>query len=126
MKLQLSRLRSRVPTGVAIAALVGLIALSGCVPAMKFGSPPKTQQLAGLKLGVSTKSEVLAALGEPRGRGVSRETPDQKDRRDILFYEYITVDSPNIGTNILLVMMNGDLYDGYLWFASSSLVEVTQ
>ena len=82
-------------------------------------------QLSLLKQGVSVKSDVLAALGEPRGYGAGRfhalPTP-----REIWFYEYMETDGVRTQLKFLLVFLDADRYDGHLWFASSSLIDVVQ
>jgi hypothetical protein len=99
--------------------------LAGCATSIKYGSPPKVNQLSLLKQGVSVKSDVLAALGEPRGYGAGRfhalPTP-----REIWFYEYMETDGVRTQLKFLLVFLDADKYDGHLWFASSSLTDVVQ
>ena len=99
--------------------------LAGCATSIKYGSPPKVNQLSILKQGVSVKSDVLAALGEPRGYGAGRfhalPTP-----REIWFYEYMETDGVRTQLKFLLVFLDADRYDGHLWFASSSLIDVVQ
>jgi len=99
--------------------------LVGCATSVKYGSPPKVTQIGLLKQGVSVKSDVLAAFGEPRGYGSSRfhalPTP-----REIWFYEYMESDGVRTQLKFLLVFFDADRYDGHLWFASSSLMDVVQ
>jgi len=108
-----------------IACLALATFLAGCATSIKYGSPPKVTQLSLLKQGVSVKSDVLAALGEPRGYGAGRfhalPTP-----REIWFYEYMETDGVRTQLKFLLVFLDADKYDGHLWFASSSLMDVVQ
>lgn len=108
---------------VACFALAAFLA--GCATSVKYGSPPKVNQIGLLKQGVSVKSDVLAAFGEPRGYGSSRfhalPTP-----REIWFYEYMESDGVRTQLKFLLVFFDADRYDGHLWFASSSLMDVVQ
>jgi hypothetical protein len=99
--------------------------LTGCATNIKYGSPPKVNQIGLLKQGMSVKSDVLAAFGEPRGYGAGRfhalPTP-----REIWFYEYMETDGVRTQLKFLLVFLDADRYDGHLWFASSSLMDVAQ
>jgi len=109
---------------VILPACVLLIALSATVSAqttMTFGRPAATEALIRLKLGVSTKPDVRAALGEPRGGGFARHTPKQ-ELREIWFYEYVQVRGEQVGLKFALVFFRNDRYDGHLWFATKQLV----
>jgi len=99
--------------------------LAGCATSIKYGSPPKVNQLSLLKQGVSVKSDVLAALGEPRGYGAGRFHALPKPR-EIWFYEYMETDGVRTQLKFMLVFFDADRYDGHLWFASSSLMDVVQ
>ena len=81
-----------------------------------------------LRLGKSTRADVLAALGEPngRGRGLLPIDPTPKTVWSY-FYEEATIeafaDFPNSDLKdyrrlLLCVYFDGDRYDGYLWFSS--------
>ena len=101
--------------------LAFLLILPGCMPTIRYGSPPRVEQLNTLNDGVSGKSDVLLALGEPRGYGVahiSRTLP----ARDIWFYEYTEAEGGEIGIKYLLVFFDKEIYDGYLWFSSVNQV----
>ena len=108
---------------IACFALVTF--LTGCATSIKYGSPPKVNQIGLLKQGMSVKSDVLAAFGEPRGYGAGRfhllPTP-----REIWFYEYLETDGVRTQLKFLLVFFDADRYDGHLWFSSSSLIDVVQ
>jgi hypothetical protein len=99
--------------------------LAGCAINSKYGSPPKVDRIGLLKRGMSVKSDVLAALGEPRGHGAARfhllPTP-----REIWFYEYVESDGVRTKLKFLLVFFDADRYDGHLWFSSSSLIDTVQ
>jgi len=92
---------------------------------IKYGSPPRTDRLATLTIGASTTADVLLALGEPRGRGVVRQSLDLPPRT-IWSYEYTEAEGRRIGLKMLLVFFNQDRYDGYLWFSAAALVEKTE
>ncbi len=100
-----------------VMALIAVsLATSGCI-SLKFGVSPHTERLEQLTPGVSTASDVLLGLGEPRGKGAAHLSPDLP-ARDIWLYEYTTAKGDNINLKMLVVFMNGDVYDGYLWFSS--------
>ena len=97
--------------------LVLITALSvGCMT-IHYGVNPHTERLADLKPGASTAADVLLTLGEPRGKGAAHLSPDLP-LRDIWFYEYLEANGTDIDMKMLIVLMNGDRYDGYLWFSS--------
>ncbi len=105
------------------AGLVLLVLTMGCsLPPISDGRPVPTNKLKGLETGVSTKAEVRAALGKPRGTGMVRHTSDPATQRSIWYYEYIRLKDDQIGLKILLVFLDGDTYDGHLWFAANELV----
>ncbi len=89
---------------------------SGCI-SLKYGVSPNTNALNSLHVGESSKSEVLLALGEPRGSGKTSSYSDMNPR-DIWFYEYVEAGMSGARIEILLVFMEHDLYDGHLHFSS--------
>jgi hypothetical protein len=116
-----SNRRLEAPRGSKIFAALALAFLSllvGCVQTVKLATPPGTNQLDTLKLGDSSKADVLLVLGQPQGDGVVRlalsPTP-----RTIWFYDYRERAGKVIGLNILLVFFDRDKYDGHLWFSST-------
>jgi hypothetical protein len=84
------------------------------------GSPPSVAGLERLVSQKSTMSEVISALGQPRGYGETRHSPDQP-LRPILVYEYVRAKGDQIALNILLVYLDEGRYDGHLWFAAQEL-----
>jgi hypothetical protein len=104
--------------------LTSVILLAGCM-SIRYGSPPRTDRLATLTTGVSSAGDVLLALGEPRGRGVVRQSVDLPPRT-IWSYEYMEAEGSQIGLKILFVYFDQDRYDGYLWFSSTALLDKTQ
>lgn len=105
-------------------------ALSACAPTVKYGVPPKVDRLSTLKVGSSSKADVLMTLGEPRGRGATRfsklvsEKYGLADYHDIWFYEYLESDGKNVDLKFLLIFLDKDHYSGNFWFSSSELMEV--
>jgi hypothetical protein len=110
--------------GCATVCLLLATFLSGCAT-MKYGVPPKVERLQSLQRGVSTKTDALSVLGEPRGRGAARMSPDQGSR-DVLFYEYAESDGAKVELKFLLVFFDDGRYDGYLWFSSAALISKTE
>lgn len=104
------------------AVLMAVVLLSGCATTMRAGTPPRTDRLKGLTVGVSTVQDVLRALGEPRGGGMARSSAVQEPRR-ILYYEYMEAEGQRVGLKLLLVFIHADRYDGHLWFSSAQLLE---
>jgi hypothetical protein len=98
--------------------VVFLSLLSGCLPSVKFGYPPRVENLASLQPGVSTTENILLSLGEPRGSGKVKFTPDMEPR-SIWYYEYVESSGKKASLKFLLVFVDKDIYDGHLWFASS-------
>jgi hypothetical protein len=103
---------------VFIVAFACMVLLSGCLPAMKFGYPPRVENLNSLQPGVSTTRDILLSLGEPRGSGKVRLTPHM-DPKSIWYYEYVESSGKSAKLKFLLVFVDKDLYDGHLWFSSS-------
>jgi len=99
--------------------------LVGCASTIKFGSPPRVDKLETLKLGISNKSDVLLSLGEPRGYGAGRYS-SIPEPREIWSYEYVVSDGKKTSLKFLLVFFEKDLYDGYLWFSASELIDTKE
>ena len=104
--------QATLPIGGVLLAVI----LSGCT--MKFGSPPLTERLQTLTVGEATKTEVLVALGQPRGDGGAKFLVAEGRPRDIWFYEYLLSDGQKVNLKMLLVFFQGETYDGHLWFSS--------
>ena len=104
--------------------------LSACATTIKYGVPPKIDRLGNLKVGTSSRADVLMTLGEPRGRGATRFSNAASlkhgfaNYHDIWFYEYVESDGQKVDLKFLLVFMDQDRYNGHFWFSSSELMEV--
>jgi hypothetical protein len=114
-------------TACMLFALAFLAVLVGCTQTLlKLGSPPRTDQLDTLKLGDSTKADVLLALGQPQGDGVVRFAVERTPRT-IWSYDYTeakvgigwAASAKVVGLRVLLVFFDQDKYAGHLWFASA-------
>ena len=99
------------------------LGLGACATTVKYGAPPLIDNVGVLTIGESNRSDVIVALGEPRGSGATR-FGELRDPRDIWFYEYLESDGKQVQLDMLLVFMLPDAYDGYLWFSSFEKVEV--
>jgi len=115
--------------GLLIFGLLLAGMLSACMPTMKYGVPPKVNNLNKLKVGSSSRVDVLMTLGEPRGRGAARFSDAASLKygvdpyHDIWFYEYAESDGYNVQLKFLLVFVDQDHYNGHFWFSSSELLE---
>jgi hypothetical protein len=105
-----------IPRGLAAAALAAST-LMGCMT-LESGVPPRVDRLASLTVGQSTPSDILQTLGEPRGKGMSRMTPDLP-ARDIWVYEHMSSDGKAANLKILMVFLYDGRYDGHFWFGSN-------
>jgi hypothetical protein len=108
-----------------VVALASVLLLAGCMT-IRYGSPPRTDQLVTLTPGVSSAADVRSALGEPRGQGVARLASVDPTPRTIWSYEYTEAEGSQIRLKMLLVFFNQDRYEGYLWFGAANLVEGTE
>jgi hypothetical protein len=70
-------------------------------------------------------------LGEPRGKGAAHLSPELP-LRNVWYYEYVkgsgamtmTGEMPmTVDLKMLIVFLQGDVYDGYLWFSSVEKVK---
>lgn len=121
------RLRSVEPRRWPRLRAAILVALSTVLAACatgptELGRPIPVDRLAQLKPGVSTKADVLAALGEPQGRGAG--LLPAVPVHDVLLYESDTMDGVNMRMRMLIVFVTRStgLFEGYLWFNSGLLL----
>lgn len=99
--------------------LLVLSLLGGCASGpMELGRPLPVDRLSQLKPGVSTMTEVLAALGQPQGRGGARMPA--LPAAEVLLYESDTMDGTKMRMKMLIVFVRRDsaVYEGYMWFNS--------
>ena len=108
-----------------LAGVVCFAFFAGCSMNIKYGTPPRTDQLKNFTAGVSAKSDVLRILGEPRGYGMARLSIGTQPR-SIWSYEYVESEGKKMNLKMLLVFFEQDRYDGHLWFAGSSLIDVKE
>ena len=107
--------------GIVAVAFVLAIAASGCVGVR--GRMPDTSALdsGALAPGVSTKADVLDALGAPAGYGMTR-VDDLAEPRIIWYYEATKPAFSQVDIRMLLVFFDGEKYDGYLRFTSNGKI----
>ena len=93
----------------------------GCTPSIQFGKPPMTDRLDTLKIDVSTKQEIKAALGEPQGYGAVRSP--SFGVKEAWLYESTDVEGSKARLRMLMVFLDKErgVYHGHLWFASGML-----
>lgn len=103
---------------ITLAIVLGLCAIPGCATRMEIGSPPPLDRLAQLTPQQSTRNDVLLTLGEPKGYGYSRLTPDF-DRQRVWSYEYMLTEGEKIRMTMLMVFFSGDVYAGHWWFGDA-------
>ena len=115
----------RKPLFIAMLCLLSISLLTGCATTFKFGSPPRVNQLGALKQGISTKAEVKAVLGEPRGYGAARSA-DFPQLREIWYYDYVETNGSQMNLKFLLVFFDKNRYDAHMWFASSGLMDTAE
>jgi hypothetical protein len=75
-----------------------------------------------LRIGQSTRADVLATLGEPSGRGRGLLPIDAAPKTVwAYYYEEGVIESSELKDSrrlFLWVYLDGDRYDGYMWFSS--------
>ncbi len=115
-KLQGTRARSKL-LSVAVAALLSL-SLSAC-GSFKFrtGSRPALHELDQLTVGLSTADDVESLLGPPFGKGRAR-LPFQDGPTDLWSYYYEEGTLEDDRRTFLLVYLDEEVLDGYMWFGS--------
>jgi hypothetical protein len=95
-----------------------ILTISGCNIQMRAGRLPNIQALEdSLQPGISTRSEVLMALGEPFGRGKEMLPIGQKSRT-LWSYYYEEGSLEDDRRIFLFIFLDGDKFDGYMWFSS--------
>ncbi len=106
-----------------LAGLILLLAV-GCStpPPITFGWRIPVDGLDKLVPERSSAAEVRAALGVPRGYGMTRHAPDQP-LMHLWFYEFHQIKGDQVGLSILIVSMRDDRYEGHFWFAAKEIIE---
>ena len=117
--------RPRWPERAVVAAGMALVLATGCASSSSFGTPPRVAGLTKLAVGQSTATDILLALGEPRGRGAAR-FPVDPQLRTVWFYEYLQAEGGRTDLSALIVFVREDRYEGYLWFSASQLIGKTE
>ena len=108
-----------------LVMLLTIVSTAGCAVSLEYGEPVKVKALASLAPGASSTAEVRAVLGEPRGYGVARFSPEMVTN-DIWYYEYTKADMKKTNIQILLVYFYENIYEGHMWFSAAELMELTE
>jgi len=107
---------------LAIAVTMLGVVVGGCeTRAIYMGSQPRIEGLGKLVPQQSTLSGVQQTLGQPRGFGKMRHSPDLPVM-DVLAYEYVRFKGDQAAISILLVYLDDGLYEGHLWFSAQELI----
>lgn len=107
--------------GVIVTAIIGSVLLTGCVSiSMRSGQPLKSAGWQeALQVGTSTREDVIDVLGEPVGQGRALLPVDTGDEaRTVWTYYYEEATMQDARRLFLFVFLDGERYDGYLWFSS--------
>ena len=107
-------------------AAISLLLNACTATAVEFGNQPDVDRLDSLEIGISTPTDVLIALGEPRGEGAAEFNPQPGRPRRIWFYEYFRTVNRDIDLTILIILFENDRYDGYWWFSSVDKMQIEQ
>jgi hypothetical protein len=119
---RLGSLRPQVKGAIVAATTLSLLLFAACK--YTANDKPNVDALEGrLKMGASSKEEIIAALGKPSGAGGFYLPIDAKARSTLsYYYEEGNVDTAGGGVYIhanrifLWVFLDHDRYDGYMWF----------
>ena len=106
--------------------IVACVCLLGCGQlSLRLGYRPSVERLEGdLVVGQSTRGDVVAVLGEPSSQGRSQLPVDPDGKVYTLWtYNYGEGEIENLSAKdarslYLYVYLDGDRYQGYLWFSS--------
>lgn len=103
---------------LALACALAMAGVQGCATRLEIGAPPSLARLAQLTPQVSSRNDVLLALGEPRGYGAA-QLDAALGRQRVWLYEHSVSEGMDVRLTMLLVFFDGDAYDGYMWFADA-------
>lgn len=116
---QCVRTKKVIGSYLLVMAIVISIALSACSIDIRAGRRPDVQLLEkNLRLRESTSADVLAALGEPFGKGKAMIPVLQSTPKELWSYYYEEASMKDARRIFLFVFFDQDRYDGYMWFSS--------
>jgi hypothetical protein len=119
---RLHRARSKRDFGtlLLVMAILPAFLLSACVDMQfRMGKKANPEVLEkALRPGVSNTKDVLAALGEPFGKGMVMLPITHQTPRTMWTYYYGEGDMKDSRFMYLFVFLDRELYDGYMWFSS--------
>jgi hypothetical protein len=107
-------------TVLVLLSLVLLVSSCATLP-MTLGKGVDVSALEkDLQIGRSTSSDIALALGEPIGTGKEQLFTGGPVPRTVwsYYYEQGNDNYSRMKKLFLFVFLNGDRYDGYLWFSS--------
>ena len=118
-------LHGRLKAALAVVFLAAAVAGCALDIDIHMGSRPNLRAIEQrLRVGQSTKDDVLAVLGPPRGKGLAMLPIDHK-QRTMWSYMYLQISVQTGGETrgdirslLLFVFFDQDRYAGYLWFSS--------
>ena len=116
---QCARTKEVIGSYLLVMAILISIALSGCSINVRAGRRPDVQLLEkNLRLRESTSADVLAALGEPFGKGKAMLPVLHSTPKVLWSYYYEEASMKDARRIFLFVFFDQDRYDGYMWFSS--------
>jgi hypothetical protein len=81
--------------------------------------------------GKTAKTEIVEELGTPSGVGAAILPPEYREQ-DVMFYQEMEVGDMenvegeivmNMRQNVLIVLVSGDVFDGFMWYSNLGIVE---
>jgi hypothetical protein len=107
-------------TLLLLMAIVFVFLFSACMDMQfRMGKKANPDVLEkALRPGVSNSKDVLAALGEPFGKGMAMLPITHETPRTMWTYYYGEGDMKDSRFMYLFVFLDRELYDGYMWFSS--------
>jgi hypothetical protein len=105
-------------SGKCLLLIIFVGLATGCIGIqVRGGEKFDVGKLETLHVGESTKDEVRGVLGEPYGEGSSM-LPFHDSPRETWYYYYFEGTITDGRQKILLIYLDGTVYDGYMWFSS--------
>ncbi len=94
--------------------------------------PPVSELETGLTRGQSNAEDILSMLGAPTGTGSAILPPDHRTQ-SVMYYEEVEIEDlissggtefyVQLQQRILLVFLDDDIYDGFMWYTNAGTAE---